>query len=158
MTDYPKSVTFTGHRHIPIQRRNEVYAKLEKAVKVNYANGVRNFNCGMALGFDLLAAEVVLKVKAQHPDITLTAVVPFRRQCERWSDKDRRHYHALISQADKVVVLSEGYYNGCLLKRNDYMLSHCIGVIAYYDGTKRGGTFYTCRKAVNMQLPVLNLY
>ena len=129
MTDYPKSMTFAGHRHIPIQRRNELYAKLEKAVKANYANGVRNFNCGMALGFNLLAAEVVVRVKAQHPDITLTAVVPFRRQCERWSDKDRRHYYALISQADKVIVLSEIYYNGCLLKRNDYMLSHCIGVI-----------------------------
>lgn len=158
MTDYSTSVTFTGHRHIPIQRRSEVCAKLEKAVMANYANGVRNFNCGMALGFDLLAAEVVLKVKTLHPDIALTAVVPFRGQCERWSDKDRRHYHAIISQADKVVVLSESYYSGCLLERNDYMLSHCIGVIAYYDGSKRGGTFYTWRKAVNMWLPVFNLY
>ena len=82
MTDYSTSVTFTGHRHIPIQRCNEVCAKLEKAVMANYANGVRNFNCGMALGFDLIAAEAVLKVKTQHPDIALTAVVPFRGQCE----------------------------------------------------------------------------
>ena len=55
-------------------------------------------------------------------------------------------------------MLSEHYYNGCLLRRNDYMLSHSNGVIAYYDGTPKGGTYYTIRKARQMKLPVLNLF
>ena len=153
-----KSVTFTGHRYIPQSKRNDLCAKLEKAVMENYTKGVRNFLCGMAVGFDLLAAEAVLKVKKELPDIILTAVVPFRLQYERWSEREKLRYHFIISRADKVVVLSEHYYNGCLLRRNDYMLSHCNGVIAYYDGTPRGGTYYTVRKARQMKLPVLNLF
>ena len=153
-----KSVTFTGHRYIPQTKRNELYAKLEKAVMENYANGARNFLCGMAVGFDLLAAEAVLKVKKELPDIKLTAVVPFRLQHERWTEREKLRYHSIISRADKVVVLSEHYYNGCLLRRNDYMLFLCNEVIAYYDGTPKGGTYYTVRKARQMKLPVLNLF
>ena len=81
-----------------------------------------------------------LKVKKELPDIILTAVVPFRLQYERWSEREKLRYHSIISRTDNVVVLSEHYYNGCLLRRNDYMLSHCNGVIAYYDGTPKGGT------------------
>ena len=153
-----KSVTFTGHRYIPQSKRSDLCTKLEKAIMENYIKGVQNFLCGMAVGFDLLAAEAVLKVKKELPDIILTAVVPFRLQYERWTERDKLRYHFIISRADKVVVLSEHYYNGCLLRRNDYMLSHCKGVIAYYDGTPKGGTYYTVRKAKQMKLPVLNLF
>ena len=153
-----KSVTFTGHRYIPQSKRNDLCAKLEKVIKENHTKGVQNFLCGMAVGFDLLAAEAVLKVKKELPDIILTAVVPFRLQYERWSEREKLRYHSITSRADNVVVLSEHYYNGCLLRRNDYMLSLCNGVIAYYDGTPKGGTYYTVRKARQMKLPVLNLF
>ena len=153
-----KSVTFTGHRYIPQSKRSDLCTKLEKAVKENHSKGVRNFLCGMAVGFDLLAAEAVLRGKKELPNIILTAVVPFRLQYERWSVREKLRYHSIISRADKVVVRSEHYYNGCLLRRNDYMLSHSNGVIAYYDGTPKGGTYYTIRKARQMKLPVLNLF
>ena len=153
-----KSVTFTGHRYIPQSKRSDLCTKLEKAIKENHTKGVQNFLCGMAVGFDLLAAETVLKVKKELPEIILTAVVPFRLQYERWSEREKLRYHSTISKADNVIVLSEHYYNGCLLRRNDYMLSHSNGVIAYYDGTPKGGTYYTIRKARQMKLSVLNLF
>lgn len=153
-----KSVAFTGHRYIPDIKRNDLCVKLEKAIMENHSKGVRNFLCGMAVGFDLLAAEAVLKARKEHPYIMLTAIVPFRLQYERWSEREKLRYHSIISKADKVVVLSEHYYNGCLLRRNDYMLSRCNGVIAYYDGTPKGGTYYTVRKAMQMKLSVLNLF
>ena len=156
--DKMKTVTFTGHRYIPHNKRSDLCDKIEKVVMENYAKGVRQFLCGMAVGFDLFAAEAVLKIKYEQPDIMLVAVVPFRLQYERWSEMEKLRYQSILSRADKVVVLSEHYYNGCLLRRNDYMLSHCNGVIAYYDGNPKGGTFYTIRKARQMKLPVLNLF
>ena len=72
-----KSVTFTGHRYIPQSKRSDLCTKLEKAIKENHTKGVRNFLCGMAVGFDLLAAEAVLRGKKELPNIILTAVVPF---------------------------------------------------------------------------------
>ena len=40
----------------------------------------------------------------------------------------------------------------------DYMLAHASGIIAYYDGKPKGGTFYTCRKARLKGLDIINLY
>ena len=43
-------------------------------------------------------------------------------------------------------------------RRNDYMLSHSCGLIAFFDGKPKGGTFYTCRKAKSMGMDIINLY
>ena len=54
-----------------------------------------------------------------------------------------------------VVVI---VFKGCLLRRNDFMLEHSCGVIAYYDGKPYGGTFYTCREARKRCMDIINLY
>ncbi len=112
----------------------------------------------MAMGFDLMAAETVLSLKGRYPDIRLIAVVPFRRQSYRWPSMEKEHYQKIISQADWVIVLSEHYFKGCLLRRNDFMLEYSCGLIAFYDGKPYGGTFYTCREAVKKGMDIVNLY
>ena len=112
----------------------------------------------MAMGFDLLAAETVLSLKGRYPNIRLIAVVPFRRQSCRWPFMGKERYQKIISQADRVIVLSEHYFKGCLLRRNDFMLEHSCGVIAFYDGKPYGGTFYTCREALKKGMDIVNLY
>ena len=153
-----KSIAFTGHRIIPLVRQKEVRKRLTAAVTFAYKSGMTRFYCGMALGFDLMAAEVVLSLKEQFPDIRLIAVVPFSGQSSQWASSEQERYHRILAKADKVVVLSENYFRGCLLRRNDYMLSHSCGVIAYYDGKPKGGTFYTVRKAERMKMEVVNIY
>lgn len=96
--------------------------------------------------------------KRDFNDITLTAVIPFRDQCGMWNFKDRQRYHAVLRQADFRILLSERYYKGCLLVRNDFMLSYASRIVACYDGRRRGGTFYTCNRARAMNIPVINLY
>lgn len=56
------------------------------------------------------------------------------------------------------VVLSEYYYNGCFLKRNDFMLNHVAALLAYFDGMPKGGTFYTVRNAKRLRLQICNLF
>lgn len=152
------SVAFTGHRSIPSEDIKEVREKVSSKVRELYSQGLRNFFCGMALGFDMLAAEEVLKLKKELPEISLIAVVPFRGQSERWGERQKERYSKLVKEADDVVVLSEKYYNGCLLKRNDYMLEHGCVLVAYFDGKPKGGTSYTVRKGKTMRLRVVNLY
>jgi uncharacterized phage-like protein YoqJ len=61
-------------------------------------------------------------------------------------------------KVDDVVVLSEYYYNGCFLKRNDFMLNHVAALLAYFDGMPKGGTFYTVRNAKRLRLQICNLF
>ncbi|MDO4932474.1 MAG: hypothetical protein Q4E63_07525 [Prevotellaceae bacterium] len=67
-------------------------------------------------------------------------------------------YKTILGTVGDIVVLSERYYNGCLLKRNDYMVNHSSRLIANHDGTDKGGTFYTVKKAGQNGLKVVNLY
>lgn len=153
-----KFIAFTGHRIIPLVRQEEVRARLTAAVTLACKLGMTRFYCGMALGFDMMAAEVVLSLKDKFSDIQLIAVVPFSRQSSRWASSEQERYYRILAKTDKVVTLSENYFRGCLLKRNDYMLSHSCGVIAYFDGKPQGGTFYTVRKAERMKMDVVNIY
>ena len=79
-----KSITFTGHRIIPLVRQEEVRKQLTAAVAFACESGMTRFYCGMALGFDMMAAEVVLSLKDKFPNIRLIAVVPFLGQSNRW--------------------------------------------------------------------------
>lgn len=151
-------VAFTGHRAIPVPMQVEVRRRLKAAVSLAYSQGNRRFLCGMAMGFDSLAAEIVLSLKEDLPEIRLVAVVPFSGQACRWSSIERKRYHQLMRQADEVVVLSVNYYPGCLLRRNDYLLEHSHQVIAYFDGQLKGGTYYTCKKAKRCGMGVVNLF
>lgn len=72
------SVAFSGHRSVPEHRKEEMKKKLRGKIRLLYAMGIRNYFCGMALGFDMLAAEVVLSLKSELPQLKLIAVVPFK--------------------------------------------------------------------------------
>lgn len=152
------SVCFSGHRLVPQEKRTELKQVLRAEIVKAYSRGVRNFYCGMALGFDTLAATAALSLQCELPDLRVTAVVPFRGQADRWTEKDRELYEDILANVDGTVVLSGYYYDGCLLRRNDYMLERSTGVIAYFDGQPKGGTYYTCRKAKAYGLDVANLY
>lgn len=112
----------------------------------------------MALGFDMLAAEEVLKLKEELPGILLVATVPYREQNERWGANQKKRYLEILEKVDDVIVLSEHYYNGCFLKRNDFMLNHVAALLAYFDGKPTGGTFYTVRNAKRLSLQICNLF
>lgn len=153
-----QSAAFTGHRFISYNKYPALKVSLKQTIKTLYAQGIRNFYSGMAVGFDMLAAEAVLSLKTELQGVNLIAVVPYQNQSEKWSEMNRNKYNAILSKADKTILLSENYFKGCLLRRNDYMLSQSCCIIAYYDGKNEGGTFYTCQKALRLKLPVKNLF
>jgi uncharacterized phage-like protein YoqJ len=153
-----KGVAFTGHRDILRSKRSDLKQKLSFCVRNLYYKGMSDFYCGAAWGFDLLAAEVVLSLKSELPTIRLICVIPYRGQSENWSLVEQTRYKRVISKADKVVILSENYFGGCFFRRNDYLVNHSCGIVAYYDGKPKGGTFYTVKKAQANSLWVINLY
>ena len=151
-------VAFTGHRDILCSKRRELRQRLSFCVRNLYHEGMLDFYCGAAWGFDLLAAEVVLSLKSELPAIRLICVLPYRGQSEKWNLIEQAKYKRVISKADEVVILSENYFGGCFFRRNDYLVNHSCGIVAYYDGKQKGGTFYTIRKAQAKSLWVINLY
>ena len=152
------TAAFTGHRWYDSSRKHSVRKRIEECVREAYRNGITNFISGMAIGFDLLAAEVVLSLRHECPAITLTAVLPFREQASRFNELNKCRYYKCLSQADDIVILSNDYTAKCYLERDRFMVEHSSLLIACYDGRNRGGTFWTDNYAARTGKNVINIY
>ena len=153
-----KSVCFSGHRIVPFAKQNEIMRLLRNEITKSYHEGYRCFYCGMAIGFDLLAAKATFSLKSELPQIKIIAVLPFREQNEKWNEKNKVEYETILKKVDDVIIVSDHYHQRCFLQRNDYMVQRRSRLIAFYDGKFRGGTFYTYRKAKFMGLEIINIY
>jgi len=146
------SVAFTGHRTYGGQAAEALCAVVRRL----HARGCRTFLCGMAVGFDLAAAEAVVACRQELPDIALVAVIPFEGQERGFSAADRERYARVRAAADSEVVLLPAYRPGCYALRNDYLVDRASVVVAWYDGSP-GGTRYTVRRALRRGREVVGL-
>lgn len=146
------SVAFTGHRTC----RHEADAVLRVVIRELYDRGLRTFLSGMAVGFDLAAAEAVLACRESMPGLRLVAVVPFRGQQSRFGVQDRERYARVLGASDEVIYLSERYYERCYAVRNAYLTDHASVLVAWCNGS-RSGTQQTVCLARRRGLEVLNL-
>lgn len=149
-----KTVAFTGHRSYA----GEADAQLEEWVRRLAGEGFTTFLTGMAEGFDLAAGEAVLRLRGELPALRLGCIVPHEGQSRAFSAENRRRYERLLNEADEVVTLQGHYTAGCYQRRNDFLVEHAARVVAWYDGSKQGGTCYTVRRARRRGRPVENLH
>ena len=136
-----KTCVFTGHRELSSDFSKR---KLKEEIKKLLTLGVDTFLCGMAIGFDLLAAETVLSLKRKHPQIKLVACIPCIGQEKYFSKTDQKRYVVAVKKADEKVILSNSYYRGCMQVRDKYMAERGDVMIAYCT-KKEGGAAYTVR-------------
>ena len=150
------TVCFTGHRRI-LQEHFGTLAQRLKTILVQLINeGYVYFGAGGALGFDTLAAQTVLELKNEHPEIKLILVLPCLSQTRGWSTRDIEIYEDIKSKADKVVYTSQEYTRGCMHKRNRHLVDNSSVCVCYLTEST-GGTAYTVDYAKKNSLTVINL-
>ena len=151
-----KTCCFTGHRELPEEQLPQLKQTLFKVIVRLASQGVTRFACGGALGFDTLAAQMVLMVKEAFPQIELLLILPCKTQEKYWPKEDQEIYREILARADRVVFVSETYIQGCMQKRNR-LLVEGSSVCVCYCTKKQGGTFYTVRYARQKGLDLINL-
>lgn len=150
------TVCFTGHRKIPQEQKDVVALRLKIEITKLIENGYRYFGAGGALGFDTLAAQTVLELKTEHPDVKLILVLPCLSQTRGWSARDIEIYEEIKSKADKVVYTSQEYTRGCMHKRNRHLVDNSSVCICYLTEST-GGTAYTVNYAKEKGLMTINV-
>ena len=143
MRGRPSSCAFTGHRpaKLPWGYREEdprclaLKRRIRDAVESAYEEGYCHFLCGMAQGCDLYFCEIVLALRAKHPEITLEAAVPCPTQADDWPEAERQRYRQLLAACDYETLVSAHYTPDCMQRRNRYLVDHAALLIAAYDGT-----------------------
>jgi uncharacterized phage-like protein YoqJ len=152
-----ESCSFTGHRVIADELVAPLEALLLRAINYVYGEGCRTFYCGGALGFDTMAAKLLIGKRLHFPDIRLIIVAPCIDQADKWSVKDRDIYEYILANADEVIYVEEEYTKSCMKKRNARLASLCDVMIAY-SGRTNSGSAQTVRMAEELGKRVYNLF
>ena len=159
-----KACCFTGHRpekmnfslEQPNPKKYALEERLSAAISGMAAKGAKVFYCGCARGFDLVAADLVLKYKKTDPEVKLVCVMPFGEMKNNLKGYWRKLFESVLSGCDEKVVVSESYTPWCYDERNRYMVDNSDAVITYWDGGK-GGTENTIRYAKRKHVPIINI-
>ena len=147
---------FTGHRHIPENEHAVIQKRLETTIENLIRQGICCFSAGGAIGFDTMAARVVLRLKTKHPHIRLILVLPCKEQTNGWDETDIKIYNRILKQADKVVYISERYDENCMRKRNRHPVDHSRFCVCYLTDLP-GGAAYTVSYAKQKGLRIINI-
>lgn len=164
MREREKTCTFTGHRPKKLPWRYdesdprclELKRCIYDAAEAVYIQGVRHYICGMATGGDFYFCEAVLKVRQDHPEVTLEAAVPCPEQAKDWPEALRRRWERLLTECDYRTVIARSYTPDCMLRRNRYMVDASAYLIAAYNGSA-GGTRATLLYAMRRGLHIISL-
>ena len=154
-----RSISFTGHRKLSEDvslLSQRLYQRLEEEIQ----NGAANFNTGGALGFDSIAAAVVLKLRKKYPHIRLNLILPCsnEEQTEKWSEEEKQEFYRILALADTVEYTSEHYYDGCMKKRNARLAELADCCFCNWNGGQRSGTAQTVRMAQRKKIMIVNFY
>ena len=149
--DIEKTCAFTGHRAVGDDLDRWLLAD---CIEGFIEKGYDTFLCGMAMGFDLIAAQTVLSVKEQFENVKLIACVPCPGQEKFFPDNEKEKYSDILSKCDDVITVSSHYYKGCMHTRDRFMVDNSSALIAY-ERTATGGTHYTTTYARSLNKKIL---
>lgn len=160
------SCCFTGYRpqKMPflIDDDNPQFKKFENMLVAKILElinaGCTTFYTGMAMGFDIIAAEAVLLAKeVTDTPVELYAVIPYKNQDKSFPYDWKSRYERIIKKCDKAILLCDSYNRTCFFLRNQFMVDNSDIVLTYFDG-KSGGTKSTVDYAARKGRQVINLY
>lgn len=152
-----KICCFTGHRVIKDVDPDLIIKKLE-ALLVDLIENEHftDFRAGGAVGFDSIAALVVLNLKERYPHIKLHLILPCKNQDKYFTKKEKTVYRYILSRADDVCYLQEKYSSGVMLARNNALVNGSDLCVAFMTRL-RGGTYQTVNLARKNDTKVISV-
>ncbi|SDB40346.1 Protein of unknown function [Ruminococcaceae bacterium FB2012] len=159
---YVSGVCFTGHRSIKEPLSN-LYRRLDRAIEKAVTDyKAMDFYVGGAVGFDMIAALRVLRLKKKYGSVHLHLVLPcpIPEMVIKWSDEDKAVFDDILNRADSITVISDRYYDGCMKDRNQRLvdLADTLCICYWNENDNRSGTGQTVRMAERKGIKICNLY
>ena len=149
---FPFSLTADNKDYIDFE--NRLTSKIVELIEC----GCLTFCTGMAMGFDIIAAECVMTVAAamKNHAIRLICAIPFPDQARAYPPEWKARYNNILAKADKAVLISDTYYPRVYFDRNRFMVDNSDFVLTWFDGSA-GGTANTVNYANSKMRKVINL-
>ena len=152
-----RRVCFTGHRPEKLTRTEKAIRKdLEKEIRQAVADGLNVFITGMARGVDIWAAQIILSLRDEGYPVKLMCACPYDGFEAGWNREWQEQYKTILTIADFVKYVCDGYSCSCFQIRNEWMINHAARVIAVFNGDK-SGTKNTIDYAAKVGVPVAHI-
>ena len=131
---------FTGHRPDKLKIPEERLAVLlEDEISKAIGNGFTTYITGMAKGVDIVAAEMVLRLREQDKRLKLICALPHPGFGLHWGSGWTERFQSVLAQADLERTICSSFSYASYQARNEWMCRHSGLVIAVFNG-ERGGT------------------
>ena len=122
--DWRHSVAFTGHRpqKLPFgfdetdPRCVDFKRRLCNSIEMMILEGYTHFISGGALGMDMYAAEAVLTLREQYPEITLEIAIPHDGQTAKRPQSLRDRAERIREEADVITWIAHEYTKRCRIR------------------------------------------
>jgi uncharacterized phage-like protein YoqJ len=151
---FGKSCCFTGHRPEKLNvTEDKIKPILRDEIEKAVSDGFTVFISGMARGIDMWAAELVLGMRINSPDLKLVCAVPYDGFEKKWKMEERMRYSRILNSADMVKIVCRHYSPYVFQMRNVWMVDRSERVIAAYRGND-GGTKNTIKYAQRVGIEV----
>ena len=144
---------FTGHRPEKLTMPEEqMAALLETEIRKAIDRQFTTFISGMAKGVDIVAAEIVLRLREQDKRLKLICALPHPGFGLHWGSGWTERFQSVLAQADLERTISPSFSYASYQARNEWICRHSGLVIAVFNG-ERGGTKNTLEYARKIDVP-----
>ena len=159
MTQEEQTCCLTGHRIIPPGEEKKIMVRAQNIIlKLIREKNVRFFGVGGAVGFDMLAAEYLLHLKAhREQQLRIISVLPYPawRETDDWTDELRLREERILRGCDKIVYVRQEYEKSVFLLRDRKLVDGSAYCVSYCN-RPRTGTAYTVKYALDHGVKVYN--
>lgn len=116
---------------------NSLCRKIKKAMlrqfrRLYSKKGIRRFYIGGALGVNLWAGELLLKLKDEpgHEDLELVVVLPFPGHDAKWDVRSRKRLENLVRNSAEHLTIGTRDCQESYIALNRYLLDHAEYIVA----------------------------
>lgn len=144
---------FTGHRPEKLKIQEEqLTLLLEEEIKKAIASGFTTYITGMAKGTDIVAGEIILRLREQDGRLKLICALPHPGFGLHWGGGWTERFQRVLAAADLVRTICPNFSYASYQARNEWMVRHSTLVIAVFNG-ESGGTKNTLDFAQRAGVP-----
>ncbi|MFI3254508.1 MAG: SLOG family protein [Eubacteriales bacterium] len=110
--------------------KEKIKSEILRAIQEGYTE----FYCGMELGCELWAGEILLELRQEFP-IKITSVIASEHRAEGWSDEDReRYFDEVLPNVDEEIYTSRADSPEAIPYRNTFLAGRTGRLIAVDNG------------------------